>query len=287
MTDTVDVHSLSFPSALLVDMADEQFFASFWRRRFLHQPGGAAALLHLMPSIDEVEALIDRPGHLEDDLVSFISFPVEGDRPYRRWGVGATEAVVRDHREAVNLAPADRWFFRLYALKDAMQRSFRAPVSLQLFWGPPGGGLKPHRDMNDSFIIQIVGAKQWRGDDLDDDRPTRSGIGAGELSDAPRTFDLLPGDVLYKPSHAVHTTISSDEPTLSLTCSVATRTAGELALDVLRDRLASDPAWLERLPLTGGDGSDDDAARPRIEAALAGLPGLLPTLADLEAAAER
>ena len=132
-------------------------------------------------------------------------------------------------------------------------------------------------------MIQIVGTKRWLGTDITDERPMVSGIAGAEFASEPLIFDLEPGDLLYKPSHAVHTTASGDHTTLSLTCSIVTRTAGDLVLDVLRERLADDPAWLERLPFaTGGDGSDDDRARPRIEAALASLADVLPDLADLE-----
>jgi len=194
-------------------------------------------------------------------------------------GIGAPRH--RDRDEAVNLMPAERWFPSLIPLAGALERAFVAPPSLQLFWGPPGGGANPHRDSNDSFVIQIVGPKRWLGTDIADLRPMVSGNSGAEFPSDLRTFDLEPGDVLYKPSHAVHATKSGTVATLSLTCSIVTRTAADLVLDLLRERMAEDPVWLERLPLAqGAQASDDDLARPRIEAALAELLGL--TLADLE-----
>jgi Cupin superfamily protein len=270
-----------FPRVLLGDMSEDEFFAHYWRKRYLHIPGGANALLPLMPSIDQVESMLDAPCYLDDDVAHFISLTVDSNPPIRQWTVGVGEPRRRNRDEAINLLPADRWFPRLIPIAGGLQRAFGAPPSLQLFWGPPGGGANPHRDSNDSFIIQIVGPKRWLGTDIDDDRPSVSGNAGSEFVGDPLTFDLDPGDVLYKPSHAVHATRSATVPTLSLTCSIVTRTVSDVLLDLLRERMAADPIWLERLPLARGDqGSDDDLARPRIEQALAGLAGV--TLAELE-----
>ena len=271
-------------NGLLGGMDEGEFFARYWRRRFLHVPGGAGDFLPVMPTRADVEVLLDRPGHEDPDVVHFLTFPVTGEPVVRSWAAGRGDARLRDRREAVNLSPADRWFPALAPLASAMAATFGAPASLQLFWAPPGGGVTPHRDANDSFVVQIEGRKRWRGEDVAAGRPAVAGNGGGVLPSGARVFDLAPGDVLYKPSHAVHTTESAGQPTLSLTCSVCTRTAGDVLLDSLRTRLAADPVWLERLPLVGGpDGSDDDEARALLDDALARLGGRLPTRADLEA----
>lgn len=279
----IDVRTAPMPESILGGVDAEAFFASYWRRRYLHCAGGAAGLLHLMPSIDEVRALLDVPGHPDTDVAHFITFPVDGKPVARGWSVGVGDARRRDPDEPLNLLPADRWFPGLFPLAAALERAFGSPASLQLFLGPPGGGLAPHRDQNDSFVIQIVGSKRWRGADITDERPEVSGIAGGELPVDAHTFDLEPGDVLYKPSHAVHTTESGAHTTLSLTCSIVTRTAGDLLLEHLRQRLDADPAWLERFPLMRGEsGCDDDAGRARITTALERVADELPTLADLE-----
>jgi len=276
-----DVSSAHFPGALLGDMSREEFFRVYWRRRYLHIPGGANSFLSLMPSLAEVESLLDAPCYLDADVAHFVSLTVDSRPPIRQWTVGVGAPRDRDRNEAANLMPADRWFPSLIPLAWGLERAFGAPPSLQLFWGPPGGGANPHRDSNDSFVIQIVGPKRWLGTNITDDRPAVSGNAGAEFTSDALIFDLEPGDVLYKPSHAVHATKSGTVTTLSLTCSIVTRTAGDLVLDLLRERMTEDPIWLERLPLAvGTDGSDDDLARPRIERALAGLVGL--TIDDLE-----
>lgn len=289
--EAIDLRSADLPDALLGPTTRADFFAEFWRRRFLHCAGAASGLLGLMPSLAEVEAVIDAPVHATDDLVHFLSFPPDGQPVTRQWTVAGGGERRRDPDEAVNLSAAEHCFPGLLPVAAAFRRSFGAPASLQLFWAPPHGGLNPHRDTNDSFVIQIAGSKRWLGTDISDARPTVSGVGGAAFEAEPRVFDLEPGDVLYKPSHAVHATSSGDEASLSLTCSIVTRTAGDLVLDALREAMLDQPAWLERFPrienAESGTTGDDDRARPVIEAALASLAGALPTLEDLDRLAAR
>jgi 50S ribosomal protein L16 3-hydroxylase len=272
---------------LLGGITEAEFFAQQWRRRFLHVPGGARDLLPSMPGIDEVERLVDQPGHEERDFVRFLTFPVSGHPVWRSWSVGHGRPRVRDAAETVNLAEADRWFPALAPLADGLAARFGAPSNVQLFLGSAGGGTLPHRDGNDSFIVQIAGRKRWRCADVGVGRPSVAGNAGGTLGDDARTFDLEPGDVLYKPSNAVHTTEATGGATLSLTCSLITRTAGELLLDCLREQLAADPVWLEQLPLLDGAGAHrDEVGRARVAAALTALAGRLPSPADLDRMAQ-
>jgi len=275
--------TLPLPAALLGGMSDREFFASWWRRRFLHRPGAAVHLLPIMPTRREVEALLDAPGHEEADLVRFLTFPTSGQPVTRTWLVSQRPPQRRHPAEAVNLLTADRSFPALTSLAAGLSTRFSAPVNLQLFWAPAGGGVGPHRDLNDSFVIQLVGKKRWRFADPAEGRPQHAGNAGGHLAGDATVVELEPGDVLYKPSHGVHATESGDEPTLSLTCSIVTRTAIDVLLAGLRIRLAGDSAWNERFPLVDGvDGSDDDEARARLADALDKLAGRLPQLADLE-----
>ena len=274
---------LSWPACVLGGMSDEEFFASWWRRRFLHRPGGALHLLATMPTRAEVEALLDVPGHEEADLVRFLTFPTSGEPVTRTWLVSPRPPQRRHPAEAVNLLSADRSFPALTPLVAGLSARFSAAVNLQLFWAPAGGGLNPHRDLNDSFVIQLVGTKRWRVADPDEGRPQYAGNAAGHLAADATSIELQPGDVLYKPSHGIHATESGEDPTLSLTCSIVTQTAIDVLLAGLRIRLGGDSEWYERFPLVDGDeGSDDDEARARLADALDTLAGRLPKLIDLE-----
>jgi hypothetical protein len=55
----------TFPGALLGGMSEDEFFAHYWRKRYLHIPGGANSFLPLMPSLVQVESMLDGPCYLD------------------------------------------------------------------------------------------------------------------------------------------------------------------------------------------------------------------------------
>lgn len=114
---------------------------------------------------------------------------------------------------------------------------------LMLSWASPEGGVGPHTDAYDVFLIQAQGRRRWRVGP-----PARGGqvawvegVPLKRLRDFQPTEDwvLEPGDMLYLPPNWGHegTAVGGD----CITCSVGFRvpTAGELARELLL-RLAED-----------------------------------------------
>ena len=220
----------------------------------------------------------------EDEAVRFLGFPRSGVPVVRAWLAPRKGAAPRDLDEAVNLFAADRHLPSLRPLADELSRIFEAPSNLQLFHARRGCGVRPHSDIHDSFVIQIAGRKRWRFvDPPPPGAPLLSGNAGGVLPDDANTVILEPGDVLYKPSHAVHATESLDERTLSLTASIVTRTAADVLLDWLAAQLAFDPAWRTRMPFDAADTGSSNDARASITAALATLSASLPDVESLVA----
>jgi 50S ribosomal protein L16 3-hydroxylase len=112
-------------------------------------------------------------------------------------------------------------------------------------YAPPGGGVGPHFDSYDVFLLQGRGERRWR-------------VGAGECRDvdlqpgAPlrilrrfrpaQEWVLHPGDMLYLPPHLAHDGVAVTE---CITCSIGFRAAsaqelGARFLEFLQDRLQLD-----------------------------------------------
>ncbi len=129
-----------------------------------------------------------------------------------------------------------------------------------------GGGVGPHVDSYDVFLLQLAGRRRWRVGRADATR-LRDDVPLKMLADfAPRQDWLLdPGDMLYLPPGWGHdgTAVGA-----CLTASIGFRAplAGELAADVLQ-RLAEAapiddaPAPLQRRYLDRGEGASDRPAR--------------------------
>ena len=108
-------------------------------------------------------------------------------------------------------------------------------------YAPPGGGVGPHFDSYDVFLLQIAGARRWRVS-RQRDLELVSGAPLKLLRDfrAEHEWTLAAGDMLYLPPHVAHDGIAAGE---CLTASIGFRApaAQELAarfLDFLQEKLA-------------------------------------------------
>jgi ribosomal protein L16 Arg81 hydroxylase len=233
----------------------------------------------MMPSMEEVQAVLRNDAVDESEAFRYLSFPRDARPIFRTW-IAAGTPRRRDPGEPVNLVDTLRCFPKLRAFAEELDAHFSSGIHLQLFHAESHEGLLPHSDINDSFILQIVGRKRWRVRDVPPDEPLKRGDAGGELPPGSDCYELKPGDILYKPSGGVHATESLEVPTLSLTASIVTYTAWEVLLGFLRDHYPSDPAWLERFPLEL-DGLRDEAVEARIASACEGLSGHVPRLEEL------
>ncbi|MCC6532682.1 MAG: cupin domain-containing protein [Burkholderiales bacterium] len=146
----------------------------------------------------------------------------------------------------------DRFAFVPYARQD----------DLMLSLAPPGGGVGPHFDSYDVFLIQVRGRRRWRIGAQSDLRLV-GGAPLRILRDfsPEQEIDVDPGDLLYLPPRYAHDGIALSE---CITCSVGFRAPG-------RQELAG--AFLQWLPETlalAGRYSDPDLAPQRHPARIAG-----------------
>jgi hypothetical protein len=139
---------------------------------------------------------------------------------------------------------------------------------LMVSWASDGGGVGPHFDSYDVFLLQAQGRRRWRWG-RQKDLSLREGLPLKILDRFEPEDDqvLEPGDMLYLPPRYAHDGIADGE---CQTCSIGFRAParGELARELL-ERLADDAADV------AGEALYADAAQP----AVAEAPGRIP--ADL------
>jgi 50S ribosomal protein L16 3-hydroxylase len=111
---------------------------------------------------------------------------------------------------------------------------------LMVSYAAPGGGVGPHADSYDVFLLQALGRRRWRYGRQDDLR-LRPGVPLKILARFTPQHEatLVPGDMLYLPPDFAHEGIAIDE---CITCSIGFRAplSQELAeafLDHLRDAI--------------------------------------------------
>jgi len=147
--------------------------------------------------------------------------------------------------------PASRWTLLVQgvnlhsATADALLRRFAfLPYArlddLMVSYALPGGGVGPHFDSYDVFLLQGSGRRRWRYG-RQDDLTLKRGLPVRILRRFAPQHDaiLAPGDMLYLPPQFAHDGVAVDT---CMTCSIGFRAPGatELGaafLDFLRDEL--------------------------------------------------
>lgn len=184
-----------------------QFLARYWQRRLLFAAGAFAgepplvspAELMDLAGRDDVRTrlLLHEGGHWELRQGPF------APRTFRRLPPAGWALLVQDVNQVVPEAAAllERFAFIGQARLD----------DLMISLAPPGGGVGPHFDSYDVFLIQGMGRRRWRlsrqrDRSLVPDAPVRV------LQDfrPTREIDVQPGDLLYLPPGVAHDGIAVD-----------------------------------------------------------------------------
>jgi 50S ribosomal protein L16 3-hydroxylase len=118
---------------------------------------------------------------------------------------------------------------------------------LMVSWASPGGGVGPHLDSYDVFLIQVQGQRRWQiGRTADTSFVPDAPLKLLRHFEPEEEWLLNPGDMLYLPPLWAHDGVAVGGD--CMTCSVGFRAPGEeeLARDLLQ-RLADEELDLERL----------------------------------------
>jgi 50S ribosomal protein L16 3-hydroxylase len=135
---------------------------------------------------------------------------------------------------------------------------------LMLSWASDGGGVGPHVDSYDVFLLQVQGRRRWRigrahDAALRDDVPLKMLRGF----EAESEWLLEPGDMHYLPPNWAHDGVAEGE---CMTCSIGFRAPG-------RERLGRDV--LQAL-IDGIEVAEDEPAYRDASQAATGEPGRIP-----------
>lgn len=145
---------------------------------------------------------------------------------------------------------------------------------LMISYATEGGGVGPHYDDYDVFLLQADGRRRWRIG-RQDDLSLKPGLPVKILANfqPEQEFVLEPGDMLYLPPHYAHDGVAQGGECMTYSIGFRSPKAGELAQDLLQ-RLAEDAV----------DAAGEDFYRDPRRAAVTG-PAALP--AELQRFARR
>lgn len=215
-----------------------------------------------------------------------LQFTVEQAQPQHLRSIGVTVFFGDDVSPYVPAAPE---FLR------SLEAALGAPAgigAIRTFASAPGGGLEPHYDQGETFIVQLEGRKELR---LAKNRrypllqfiPGKPPVDE-HFAEFPEGFPdrappddvvvtMKPGSILFIPRGMWHRTeAGSSEASYSASICVDTPSSLELLLASLRLQLRQSPEW--RKPLFGAWGEGRAAALERLKGLLGDLAGRLPHL---------
>ena len=224
------------PRFLLGNVPPREFLRNHWHRKPLLVRG----------ALPGFRGLIDRRGLLEAACRDSVSSRLVL-RKGARWEVRCGPF----RRRELQALPARNWTLLVQEVNhflpaaDALMRQFAfVPLArlddVMVSLAPPGGGVGPHVDSYDVFLLQGSGRRRWRVSaqrdlELVPDAPLR----ILRHFVAEQEWVLEPGDMLYLPPAYAHDGIAVDECT---TYSIGfraptTQEVGQAFLDHLRDTL--------------------------------------------------
>jgi 50S ribosomal protein L16 3-hydroxylase len=236
---------LNQPWPLLGGLTPEQFMRRHWQKRPLLvrqawpnvQPPATRQQLFALAARDDVESRLisQQPGDPGSWRLRRGPMPRRGLPPLKHPGWTLLVQGLDLHLRA-----AHEMLSRFRFVPDARLDD------LMMSWASDGGGVGPHLDSYDVFLLQVQGRRRWRIGRVPDDRivpglPVR----ILEHFEPEQDWVLEPGDMLYLPPRWGHDGIAEGE---CMTCSIGFRVPGSQSLaSELLSRLADDTGLRERL----------------------------------------
>jgi 50S ribosomal protein L16 3-hydroxylase len=256
---------------LLGQRTPAAFMRQFWHKRPLAVRAAIPDFRGVFP-LRDLKALAQR-----DDVESRLVV-----RDGRRWSLALGPFRPRDFASL----PPTRWTLLVQGVNlhdaraDALLRPFDfVPFArlddLMVSYAAPGGGVGPHFDSYDVFLLQASGHRRWRYGEQHD-LSLVPGLPLRILSRFAPVVDevFAPGDLLYLPPKVAHDGVAVDACT---TCSIgfrapSTQEVATAFLDYLRDTIELEGRYADPdLVPTGEPARIDARMQRRIGGILQGI----------------
>ena len=192
-------------NSIFGDISTETFLKEYWQKKPL-LVRNAFPDFEPPVSADELAGLA-----LEEDVESrLITQSTDGEKWELQHGPFAEEAFadLPDSHWTLLVQAVDHW---VPQMSEIIEKFRFAPNwrldDLMVSYAADGGGVGPHYDNYDVFLIQATGTRRWEyGGEFGEDSPRRDDVPVMILPEwaAEESFDLQPGDMLYLPPRLGH-----------------------------------------------------------------------------------
>lgn len=215
---------MSSLSNLFHSSADQQtFIQTVWQQKPLYIKGAIQDILESINNVIDADSLADLAG--ESEVESRI---IQGHGINGQWtcqhGPFADEnfTTLPEANWTLLVQGLDQWSEEVSAILERFNflPSWRLE-DIMASYAPSGGGVGPHFDYYDVFLLQVSGSRQWQlGQLCDDSTALQQNDQVKLLADfhSEHSYTAEAGDLLYIPAGVAHwgTALSDDCITLSV-----------------------------------------------------------------------
>ena len=258
------------------DLTVETFLRDYWQQKPL-------LIRNAFPDLEPVVSSDELAGlSLEEEVESrLIQFKPDSSEYQLECGPlnEETFAHLPESHWTLLVQAVDHYSPKAKALLDAFNFVPNWRIDdLMISYATPGGGVGPHYDNYDVFLIQAKGTRRWELGAIESSQSPR-------LPDAPvmilsefqclESFDLEPGDMLYLPPQVAHNGIATSEDCVTYSAGFRAPSDAEIlrtVSDSIGEALTSEHRFSDpKRTLCQSPGEIDQASITQIEQRLKAL----------------
>ena len=223
------------PRAILAPTTLETFFENHWDGAPLVIQNRGEGIYEDLLSMSELDQMIHQSGIMapafrmvkEGAQAPRNSYTVDGIP----WGTGTVSGFIEREqvRKLMNeggtfvMESCQRIHPNIGQLSRAFEKTFHCPSPVNLYVTPPSAqGFQPHFDVQNVFVMQLHGSKNWKVFEPHIDKPLPTQAVDGAVAPGELLYDVVlqPGDFLYVPRGHVHVAHTTDELSAHLSVSL-------------------------------------------------------------------
>ena len=261
------------PESILAPTTLEDFVKDHWDGVPLVIQNRGKAVYEGLISMAELDELIHQSGIMapafrmvkEGAHAPRQSYTVDGIP----WGTGTVSGFIEREqvRRLMNeggtfvMESCQRIHPNIGQLSRAFEKTFHCPSPVNLYVTPPSAqGFQPHFDVQNVFVMQLHGSKNWKVFEPHIEKPLPAQAVDGAVPPGKLLHDvtLHPGDFLYVPRGYVHVAHTTDEVSAHLSVSLLPTTWTDV-FTALLESLPNDARFRHAITLQPNGPAETDA----------------------------